>query len=178
MKHLLIFLCVAACGTSPSGVEDADGGVSRDGGADGPCPDAAPGIPDAAPGDASCPDAAPDAPDAAPDSSDAGGGGLPEGSICDVLLDQCAAGLTCPPTDGDGNGICIPIGPQGVGEDCSSGGHADCGYAMHCTGNGPGELACRIVCDVGNPGVRCQPSEMCLAWGGVGDIGSCWEVPK
>lgn len=160
MKRTLIFLCIAACGTSPPTFDDPDSGTYDDGGA---YPDgSAITVDGGADGGINCADEC-----VAPD---AGSSGLPLDADCDPLLDECAIGLTCRVINVSGAGICQTVGPLGVSEYCLDVGDAGCGYAMQCHG----VAGCLVTCDPIAPGPRCVGNDVCVAW--LDNLGYCVEV--
>lgn len=146
----LLALLLSACGSTPSGDDDVCD-----------CPDAA--CTDCeldAGSDAGAPADAPGA-----DAGDAGAG-LPLWSPCEILLDQCAWGLTCRYAGVAENPfLCQPYGPRAAMQSCVS--VNDCGANMGCFQNGGGTRICLVFCDTMNPTLRCQVGETCYPQGGL-----------
>lgn len=151
-QYALLAILLAACGSAPSGDDDACD-----------CPDAAVCTDceiDAGVGDGG--DVSPGS-----DASDAGdaGDGRPQGSPCDLLLDQCAQGLTCRYTGTAGTPFsCQPYGPRAAMQSCVA--TNDCGANLGCFPNGGGTRICLVFCDTSNP-ARCEMSETCYDQGGL-----------
>lgn len=147
MRASWLALVLAACGSLPGGDDD------------GTCCDTTPAC-DACDLDAG--DATGDA-SSSTDGPDAGG--RPQGAACDLLLEQCAQGLTCRGTGVSSSPfVCQPVGAAGAGELCVS--VNDCGANMGCFPAGGGQRRCYLFCDTANP-VRCQAGETCYAQGGL-----------
>lgn len=92
-------------------------------------------------------------------------GDLAFGDDCDLLQDQCGAGLTCRFKSLDPViGSCQFIGDHVEGQSCSSA-NDQCGYDMQCEYGS----YCYVWCDTGNPGGRCAPGQACIAEGTLGD---------
>jgi hypothetical protein len=60
------------------------------------------------------------------------------------LFGQCPAGQTCAVVTDDGTTSCVPIGPQGVGQECDT---ADCAAGLTCIGT-VGSRVCYELCHV------------------------------
>jgi hypothetical protein len=60
------------------------------------------------------------------------------------LFGQCPAGQTCGVVTDDGTTSCVPIGPQGIGQECDT---ADCAAGLTCIGT-VGSRVCYELCHV------------------------------